>query len=103
MTTINSLWIDDLRTPPEGWAWAKTSDEAIALIQENGERFDFISFDHDLGGDDTSRKVVLWLCENASKWPQQATVHSMNPIGKQWLVGMIQRYGEDCRFVMYRR
>ena len=97
MTTVNSLWIDDLRTPPEGWVWAKTSDEAIALIEANAMPFDFISFDHDLGGDDTSRKVVLWLCENAVKWPQEAAVHSMNPIGREWLTGMITRYGEGCR------
>lgn len=99
MNTTNSLWIDDLRLPPEGWAWAKTSEEAIACIENNAEPFFFISFDHDLGGDDTSRKVVLWLCENPGKWPANAAVHSMNPIGKEWLTGMITRYGEGCRFI----
>lgn len=101
MNTVNCLWIDDLRLPPEGWVWAKTSAEAIELLAAQEKRFDFISFDHDLGGDDTSRKVVLWLCENTSKWPQEAAVHSRNPVGKDWLLGMIERYGEDCRLRRY--
>lgn len=66
---------------------------------ESNDAFTHISFDHDLGGDDTSRRVVLWLCENSepNKWPATASVHSMNPIGREWLTGMIQRYGEGCR------
>ena len=27
------LWLDDVRKPPEGWAWAKTADEAIELLE----------------------------------------------------------------------
>jgi len=97
MNTKN-LWIDDIRLPPEGYLWAKTSSEAIEMISGN-DAFNHISFDHDLGGDDTSRKVVLWLCENNDKWPASARVHSMNPIGKEWLLGMIIRYGINCRVI----
>lgn len=93
-----NLWIDDIRLPPTGYLWAKTSQEAIAIIDAH-DAFAHISFDHDLGGDDTSRKVVLWLCENDSKWPDSASVHSMNPIGREWLAGMIQRYGISCKFI----
>lgn len=93
---MNNLWIDDIRTPPFGWKWAKTSAQAIAMINSS-EPFYQISFDHDLGGDDTARKVILWLCENEGKWPQRASVHSMNPIGREWLLGMIDRYGENCK------
>lgn len=95
---MNNLWIDDLRPAPEGWLWAKTSQEAIAAIDAN-DNFSMISFDHDLGGDDTSRVVVLWLCEHDDKWPASAKVHSMNPIGAEWLNGMIGRYGVDCRLL----
>lgn len=97
MNTTN-LWIDDIRLPPEGYLWAKTSAEAINMLSTN-DVFKHISFDHDLGGDDTSRKVVLWLCENDGKWPSSASVHSMNPIGKEWLLGMILRYGINCRVI----
>lgn len=96
---MTNLWIDDIRTPPEGWVWAKTSADAIDAINAAVEPFTHISFDHDLGGDDTSRKIVLWMCENEGHWPQYASVHSMNPIGREWLTGMIQRYGEGTRLV----
>ena len=50
-----------------------------------------MSLDHDLGGDDTTRPVVLWMCEH--RWrPDHLYVHTGNPIGEQWLVGTIRRY-----------
>lgn len=86
----NRLWVDDLRPAPRGWTWAKTSQEAIELL-ENGS-FDEISLDHDLGGDDTTRSVVLRLCETDS-FPGIVRVHTANPVGREWLEGMIERYG----------
>lgn len=92
------LWIDDIRTPPdETWEWVTTSDAAIAILKffkEEGMAWiarEAISFDHDLGGDDTSRPVVIWMVENDFKFESYA-VHSANPVGRDWLVGMIQRY-----------
>jgi len=61
------LWVDDERPAPDRWVWAKTSDEAIAHLV-NADGFDVpmgaMSLDHDLGGEDTTRPIVLWLCEN---------------------------------------
>lgn len=85
------LWIDDLRTPPNDWLWAKSSKDAIFILQ-TVSNIDTISFDHDLGGSDTTRPVILWLCENPEKWPATCFVHSMNNVGREWLEGMIERY-----------
>ena len=101
MMDMDRLWIDDLRVPPYGFAWAKTSQQAIKMISGRGTPYEHISFDHDLGGDDTSRLVVLWLCEYEGHWPKTASVHSMNPVGVEWLVGMIKRYGEGCTIREY--
>ena len=87
---LPNLWIDDIREPPEGWHWAKTSAEAIEMLQN--QKYVLASFDHDLGGDDTTRSVILWLCENNSQWPMRCFVHSMNNVGREWLKGMIERY-----------
>jgi len=88
-----NLWIDDLRSPPETdedfWLWAKTSEEAIHLIRSHD--FDVISFDHDLGGEDTSREVVRWMIMNGFK-AREHRVHSANPVGVEWLEGMIDMY-----------
>jgi hypothetical protein len=90
------LWIDDIRNPPdETWEWVTTSDAAIAVLKLFKE-MPFIdreaaSFDHDLGGDDTTRPVVIWMIENDFKF-QNYAIHSANPVGRDWLNGMIERY-----------
>ena len=88
------LFIDDERRAPSGWNIARSLDMAyIFLVDalEKGERPEAVSFDHDLGGDDTTRPIVLWMCENEF-WPIEAYVHSGNLVGEEWLVGMIRRY-----------
>jgi hypothetical protein len=88
------LWVDDIRTPPEGWWWAKDSDKAIEWLiccKNLWGPPEIMSLDHDLGGDDTTRPIVLWCCENEF-WPTEVIVHSANPVGRDWLEGMIKRY-----------
>lgn len=88
------LWIDDLRPAPEGWVWTKSSQWAITILQasaDGGSVIDEISFDHDLGGDDTTRPVALWLAEHDA-WPPVVRVHSMNNVGREWLEGIVNRY-----------
>lgn len=105
------IWVDDIRTPPDDWTghwkWCKTSKEAIQCLQfwkgiseskmwkHLSEPVELMSLDHDLGGDDTTRPVVLWCCENEF-WPDEVVVHSANPVGVEWLEGMIERYKNDA-------
>lgn len=90
------LWVDDddwsgSRQPPgDDWVWAKSSDEALVYLR-TGEVTE-ISLDHDLGGDDTTRRLVLWMCENDT-FPEVVHVHTANIVGRDWLVGMVNRYG----------
>ena len=90
------LFIDDERQPPSIWhgdyVLAKTSQEAIATMVERGFP-GYISFDHDLGGDDTTRPVVNWMIDALLDDPKMAAsaskikyyVHSQNPVGRDWL------------------
>jgi hypothetical protein len=94
-----NLWIDDVRPAPANWAGncitVTNSVAAIYMLELwhiKDARFECISFDHDLGGDDTTRPVVLWLAVNDA-WPAKCYVHTMNPVGRAWLVGMLERYG----------
>lgn len=86
------VWLDDLRPAPKGWVHVKTSQEALDFLTDNQDKVTTVSFDHDLGGDDTSRRVVLWMCEN-DWFPPVLHVHTANPVGREWLEGMINRYG----------
>ena len=92
------IWVDDIRTPPDdSWYWYKTSRSVIDLFQQiydnwgSGTDVEILSLDHDLGGDDTTRKIVLFMC-STDFWPVEVRVHSANPVGREWLEGMIERY-----------
>lgn len=85
------LWVDDMRLPPaEDWRHARTSAEALEVLSSS--QVVEMSLDHDLGGDDDARRIILWLCENPDYWPPEVRVHSMNPVGREYLVGMVYRY-----------
>lgn len=86
------LFIDDLRNAPDStWVVARTSDDAIAIIAEGIP--EHISFDHDLGGDDTAICVVNFIIEavldGLFRFPENFTfnVHSANPVGAANITG----------------
>ena len=88
------LFVDDERPAPEGWWLALTVEAAINWLDCRASLripMDAISLDHDLGGDDTTRPIVLWMCQNEC-WPTEVYVHTGNPAGEEWLVGMVRRY-----------
>lgn len=91
------LWIDDLREPPPGWVWAKSSAEAAyklgSEVGANGMRalsLEAISFDHDLGGEDTTLNTVS-LLEDWEIWPDICYVHTSNPAGRRDLLTALNR------------
>lgn len=89
------LWIDDVRAPPsDEWTWAKNSKIAMAQIGSHfigsknaGQIPAFtISFDHDLGGDDTTMVVARHFEELAFKgidFQLEWAIHSANPVGRK--------------------
>ncbi|QLF83458.1 hypothetical protein SEA_NICEHOUSE_245 [Rhodococcus phage NiceHouse] len=91
------LWIDDIREAPNDWLWCKTSTEAIWFLElwkQFQIEFDVVAFDHDLGGDDTTRVCVLWIIENEF-FPKEVQMLTANPVGYEWIQGMVNRYFPD--------
>lgn len=90
------LFIDDERRPvDDSWEIVRSSQEAIDWVITNGLP-EFISFDHDLGGDDTSMIFVHWLInymlDNEIKDEVPFFVHSQNPIGKRNIEGLLLNF-----------
>lgn len=93
------LFIDDLREPvAPDWTVVRTSLEAIEIIEDRGCPYE-ISFDHDLGGDDTAMVVAKRLVEmdldaGGAFIPAGFvySVHSANPIGKRNIEGLLDAY-----------
>ena len=97
------LWIDDVRTAPEGYVWAKTVNQAKSIIRiEDGlkvtgcsDGVELIDIDHDAG--DYSRfggdyiRLFDWLEETGRNYPIR--IHSMNPVGAENMRAIIKRNG----------
>lgn len=80
------VYLDDERTPPEGWVLVRWPEEAIELLK-TGE-VEKLSLDHDLGDDDhgTGYDVLLWIEEAVvlnGFIPPFMTVHSANTSARQ--------------------
>lgn len=91
------IWVDDLREVPAGYLWAKSVNEAIALIERieqcEGE-IDCLDLDHDLGdfarfGGDAI-KLLDYLCERETFYPIK--IHTANPVGRANMERMIERF-----------
>lgn len=96
------LWIDDVRPPPgDEWMWAMTLAEALDFI-EDGD-CEEVSFDHDLGGDDTAMPVAKRIEElafNGERAPPKWHVHSANPVGRKNLEATLRsadRFWDLCK------
>ncbi len=95
------LYIDDIRSPKYesgSWVISRSSKEAITYIQNHGCPL-FISFDHDLGGDDTSMVVVKWMIEKDLdsvglffNRDFHFNVHSANPVGSSNIESLLTNY-----------
>lgn len=81
------LFIDDERSLEyvtscfDTWKVARSSEEAIRLVEEYGPPT-FISFDHDLGGEDTSMVFLKWLANTHFDSVPGFSLHSSNPVGR---------------------
>lgn len=112
-----SLWLDDVRPAPDGWLWVKTVSDA--KVHLTGGRVERASLDHDLGACDactggctpeewlarndgqsmphcshvgTGYDLCLWMAEHGH-WPRtRPSVHSLNPVGRGRMRGVIERY-----------
>lgn len=99
------LWIDDVRTAPDGYRWCKSVNEAKANIIDSeawlnsgltnliGFEIVLIDIDHDAGeyandGGDYI-KLLDWLEETGRNYPIR--IHSANPVGIANMRRIIQR------------
>jgi hypothetical protein len=89
------VFLDDVRTPPEGWVHVRWPSDVFKLLETN--EVTHLSLDHDLGDAEnadhegrierTGYTVMLWLEEKvffdrAYKVPE-ITFHSDNSVGVQ--------------------
>lgn len=76
----------------------RSSDEALLYIQNNGMPA-FISFDHDLGGDDTTMVFLRKLVDSdyGNDFPPAYEVHSANPVGKKNIISFMDSWKKSLQ------
>lgn len=93
------LWVDDVRTPPEGYVWCKSVNEAkhhiCVWIFQMFKDIELIDIDHDAGeyandGGDYI-KLLDWLEAMGLNYPIR--IHSQNIVGVQNMRRIIQKNG----------
>lgn len=89
------LWLDDTKDAPEGWIHCHTVNLAITYCLTG--QVTEASLDHDLGdfvefgGDGI--KLLDFIAEYGY-WPKDGiTIHSGNPVGRDNMQRLIDRYG----------
>lgn len=91
------IWLDDERPRPDNdWTHCHSVNEILTLLPHINMEEAEISLDHDLGefapeGGD-GYQVVLWMA-GEEKWPARINVHSANPVARERMLGVIDRYG----------
>ena len=100
------MWLDDERPAPPGWVHVRSVTAAKKLLLSGA--VDEASLDHDLGmckacikgfdGNSPHRRhrksgydLVLWMMDRRI-WPAKVKVHSMNPVGRQNMLQVIERH-----------
>jgi hypothetical protein len=116
------VYMDDMRQIPGGWVGARTIEETQSLLESGRVRL--LSLDHDMGacdecltkgehvgdmatpettfmnwcphaGDGSS--LVRWMIEHNQWSSEKPTVHSANPVGRERMRGLIDRYWPECK------
>lgn len=99
------LWVDDVRSAPEGYVWCKSVCDAKETISQQeafhkynsfgDEEIELIDIDHDAGdyANDGGDFICLldWLAETNRNYPIR--IHSMNPVGRENMRRIIKRNG----------
>lgn len=94
------LWVDDVRPAPGrlvdrnktadnqvgAWIWSKTSKDAISVLKDWWDLIDVVSLDHDLGGDDTGYKILIFIEYQVAIEGRSAPmieIHTANPAARE--------------------
>lgn len=81
------IFLDDVRSTPEGYVRTYTAEETIEMIKRHDGNIRCVSLDNDLGiGYTEGREVMKWIEEQAHEGTIkpifQLIIHSANPVAQ---------------------
>lgn len=92
------IWVDDCRTPPDGYIWFKTVNKTIDFILIHNDEIDLLDLYHDASIDYVSDggdyiKILDFLEKTFPNIQCKFHIHSMNVVGVENMRRIIQRNG----------
>ena len=90
------LWLDDIREAPDGWTWYTSPWTALRHVLCMEQEITEWSLDHDLGLDVPSGhdflSMILTLIDRGCSIhiPENITLHSMNPVGRDNMLMVLE-------------
>lgn len=88
---MTKLFLDDLRNPPDSSYIVVRSFEVFKEYISTHEMPDLISFDHDLGPEETGMDCAKWMVEEGYLI-KNYIVHSANPVGRKNIEGLLDNW-----------
>ena len=89
------LYLDDIREPKyHNMCVVRNYEDCINVIANN--HIDFLSLDHDLGEEKTGYDVAKYLVQEGIEI-EHINIHSANPVGRDNITQLIQRYFPKTR------
>lgn len=102
-----NLYVDDRRSPPEGWALARSVTAAIRLIASFVP--DEVSLDHDIchsigetkiACNETFAGVAVFIASIPHEMrPKKVIIHTSNPVGAQTMLAILKGKVESVKIV----
>jgi hypothetical protein len=85
-----NLWVDDCKPCPDGFAVARTYDEALRLLRTHD--YAALYLDHDLGDEYNRTGYDLLLqVQSEGRCPPTVECISWNPVGRQRILAALGR------------
>ena len=92
------IWVDDVRSAPEGYVWCKSVNEAVEKIRDiefhSWAAIELIDLDYDSGDYEKDGgpyiKLMDWLVERGTLYP--LAFHFQNCVGMEYMKRMYRRY-----------
>lgn len=103
-----NLFLDDIRNCKfNDFIIARSYEECIDFINKN--KINTLSLDHDLGTKETGYDVCKYIVckkeeDNIDLWPNEIYLHTDNPVGRQNMFQLLNRYApEKTKIYSYRK
>lgn len=74
-----SVFLDDYRSPPEGYVYVENIDECMALLRKH--KIEHLSLDHDLISKTRNGLMLVEMMVDEQLYANRITIHSANSVG----------------------